>query len=111
MQHPKPLSLGEAAQLAGVHKTTIARKVRTGLIVGKTLDDGSYQINHASLARVYPAVLQLDTAEKVEDHLRQIYSAFEAIGERFGDIEDRLNRIEACQPTRILVDGLPVTRS
>lgn len=94
MEHPMSLSLGEAAKLAGVHKTTIARKVSEGVIAGKKLDDGSYKIDRSSLAWVYPAVMHLDTAEKVETYLHRMHSAFEIIGARLVEIEERLRQVE-----------------
>lgn len=94
MQQPNTISLGEAAKLAGVHKTTIARKVREGAIEGERLGDGSYRIDRASLAWIYPAALQLDTAEKVASYLSQLHSAFEIVGNELSDIKERLRRLE-----------------
>lgn len=48
------LSLGQAAKLAGVGKTTISRAIQAGRLsaAGRT-PDGGYQIDPAELSRVY----------------------------------------------------------
>lgn len=47
------LSLGQAAKLAGVGKTTIQRAVTAGRLSATRRDDGGYAIDPAELARVY----------------------------------------------------------
>lgn len=48
------LSLGEAAKLAGVGKTTLARAIAKGTLSATRKPDGSYQVDVAELERVYP---------------------------------------------------------
>ena len=47
------LSLGQAARLAGVGKTTLTRAIRAGKISATKRDDGRYEIDPAELGRVY----------------------------------------------------------
>jgi excisionase family DNA binding protein len=51
------LSLGQAAKLAGIGKTTLTRAIKAGRISAERLDDGSYRIDPSELARVYPVTL------------------------------------------------------
>lgn len=51
------LSLGQAAKLAGIGKTTLTRAIKAGRISAQRLDDGSYRIDPSELARVYPVTL------------------------------------------------------
>lgn len=46
-------TLGQAARLAGVGKTTIARAIKGGRLSATRRDDGSYAIDGAELARAY----------------------------------------------------------
>lgn len=48
------LSLGEAARVAGVSKSTINRAISRGRLSANRKDDGSYEIDPAELCRVYP---------------------------------------------------------
>ncbi|MCX7340276.1 MAG: hypothetical protein NT037_07090 [Hyphomicrobiales bacterium] len=47
------LSLGQAAKLANVGKTTLARAIKTGRLSADRQVDGSYRIDPAELSRVY----------------------------------------------------------
>lgn len=47
------LSLGQAAKLAGVGKTTISRAIASGRLSATRKDDGGYDIDPAELSRVY----------------------------------------------------------
>lgn len=47
------LSLGQAAKLAGVGKTTISRAIASGRLSASRRDDGGYSIDPAELSRVY----------------------------------------------------------
>lgn len=47
------LSLGQAAKLAGVGKTTIQRAITAGRLSATRKDDGGYSIDPAELSRVY----------------------------------------------------------
>jgi excisionase family DNA binding protein len=48
------VTLGEAARLTGLGKTTLARAIKAGRLSATRTDLGSYQIDPAELARVYP---------------------------------------------------------
>jgi hypothetical protein len=48
------LSLGQAARLTGLGKTTITRSIKAGKLSAGRNDDGSYSIDPSELARVYP---------------------------------------------------------
>jgi excisionase family DNA binding protein len=48
------LTLGEAARLTGLGKTTLARAIKAGRLSATRTEAGSYQIDPAELARVYP---------------------------------------------------------
>lgn len=48
------VTLGEAARLTGLGKTTLARAIKSGRLSAARTDTGSYQIDPAELARAYP---------------------------------------------------------
>jgi excisionase family DNA binding protein len=48
------LTLGEAARLTKLGKTTLARAIKAGRLSASRTDAGSYQIDASELARVYP---------------------------------------------------------
>jgi hypothetical protein len=48
------VSLGQAAKLAGLGKTTLARAIKAGRLSATRRDDGGYLIDVAELERVYP---------------------------------------------------------
>jgi excisionase family DNA binding protein len=53
--HPMTqLSIGEAAALAGVHRTTILRQIKEGKLSASRDEKSSYRIDPAELQRVYP---------------------------------------------------------
>jgi hypothetical protein len=56
------LSLGQAAKLAGVGKSTIARAIKAGRLSAQRRDDGSYEIDVAELHRVYPVTPETGAA-------------------------------------------------
>lgn len=58
LQAMTTLSLGQAAKLAGVGKTTISRAITAGRLSAMRKDDGGYAIDPAELGRVY----ELDAA-------------------------------------------------
>lgn len=59
-----PLTLGQAAKLAGVGKTTVTRAIRSGRLSAERRDDGSYRIDPAELSRVYD--VRVETPATVE---------------------------------------------
>ena len=48
------ITLGEAARLTGLGKTTLARAIKAGRLSATRTDIGTYQIDPAELGRVYP---------------------------------------------------------
>lgn len=59
----KPLTLGQAAKLAGVGKTTLTRAINSGRLSAQRQDNGSYRIDPAELSRVYE--IRIETPETV----------------------------------------------
>jgi len=47
------LTLGQAAKLAGVGKTTLTRAIKSGRLSAERREDGSYRIDPAELSRAY----------------------------------------------------------
>jgi hypothetical protein len=47
------LTLGQAARLTGLGKTTLTRAIKAGRLSASRRDDGSYEIDPAELSRVY----------------------------------------------------------
>jgi excisionase family DNA binding protein len=53
--HPMTqFGIGEAAALAGVHRTTILRQIKEGKLSASRAEKGGYRIDPAELQRVYP---------------------------------------------------------
>ena len=48
-----PITLGQAAKLAGVGKTTLTRAIKAGRLSATRNPDGSYSVDPAELSRVY----------------------------------------------------------
>lgn len=48
------VTLGEAARLTGLGKTTLSRAIKAGRLSATRTDTGEYRIDPAELARVYP---------------------------------------------------------
>jgi excisionase family DNA binding protein len=61
------LTLGEAARLTGLGKTTIQRSIKAGRLSATRTEFGSYQIDAAELHRVYPIPAPVD-ATVAETH-------------------------------------------
>ncbi len=57
------LTLGEAARLTGLGKTTLARAIKAGRLSAARTELGSYQIDPAELARVYPFPAPTEAAD------------------------------------------------
>ena len=55
------VSLGQAARLAGVGKTTMTRAIKAGKLSANRLEDGSYQIDVSELSRAYK--IRVETPE------------------------------------------------
>ena len=59
------LTLGQAARMTGVGKTTLTRAIKAGKLSAARRDDGSYEIDPSELARVYD--VRPETPETVAD--------------------------------------------
>lgn len=58
------LSISEAARRAGIERTTLYRKIKSGELSKEIGADGKPVIELSELARVYPGVLQGDTVAR-----------------------------------------------
>ena len=67
------LTLGQAARLAGVGKTTLTRAIKAGRLSATRRDDGSYEIDPAELSRVYS--IRLETPETVAQSGHAVHHA------------------------------------
>ena len=56
-------TLGTAAKATGKSKSTIQRAIQSGRMSATPLEDGSYRIDPAELARVFPLVSRDSTAQ------------------------------------------------
>ena len=54
METTTALSLGQAARLTGLGKTTLARAIRAGRLSATRTETGGYSIEPCELARVFP---------------------------------------------------------
>jgi hypothetical protein len=59
------ISLGQAARLAGVGKTTITRSIKAGKLSATRRDDGSYEIDVSELSRVYK--IRVETPDETHE--------------------------------------------
>jgi hypothetical protein len=57
------VTLGQAARLTGLGKTTLTRAIKAGRLSASRRDDGSYEIDPAELSRVYS--IRTETPETV----------------------------------------------
>ena len=84
------LTLGQAAKLAGVGKTTLTRAIKSGRLSADRRDDGSYRIDPAELARVYAVKPETPATGGETDHV-----VHRATPERDPDVTARLAAAEA----------------
>jgi excisionase family DNA binding protein len=61
------LSLGQAARLTGLGKTTLARAIRAGRLSATRNETGGYSIDAAELARVYPFPTRTEATGATDD--------------------------------------------
>src|SRR4051812_42189829 len=59
------LTLGAAAKLTGLNRTTVLRAIKSGRLSATRQDDGSYRIDPAELERVY-TIRQMPDALQAE---------------------------------------------
>lgn len=93
-------TLGQAARLVGRGKTTLARAISQGKLSATRHEDGSYSIDGAELARVYPHVSfdRRETAQTVQSKTPD-ETAIElaTLKERVAQLEDRLRDTETVR--------------
>ena len=89
------LSLGQAARLANVGKTTVARAIQSGRLSATRKDDGGYEIDPAELCRVYDCRLPGTTPETGSDDGRAERDATPAGTGRDPETEKALAAAEA----------------
>ena len=89
------LTLGQAARLVGVGKTTLARAIKSGRLSATRRDDGGYMIDPAELTRVYSV-----TSETPETPSQSVTAVHHATPPKTPDVTVRLAALEAE------VDGL-----
>jgi hypothetical protein len=98
-----PLSLGQAARLTGLGKTTITRAIKSGRLSASRKEDGSYEIDPAELARVYPFPAPGETVAAtvpVVRHATPDVTADAELRHRVTTAEERLTEL------KVLVDDL-----
>jgi hypothetical protein len=66
------LTLSDAANAAGVAKSTIWRAIKSGRISASRTVTGSYQVDAAELFRVFPAVQKNDPTKQVAMGIEQV---------------------------------------
>jgi excisionase family DNA binding protein len=60
------ITLGEAARLTGLGKTTVARAIKAGRLSATRTTIGTYEIDPAELARCYPFKAATETTEATD---------------------------------------------
>jgi hypothetical protein len=70
-----PLTLSDAANAAGVAKSTIWRAIKSGRLSASRSVVGSYQVDAAELFRVFPAVQKNDPTQQVATGTEQVGTA------------------------------------
>ena len=83
------VSLGQAAKLAGLGKTTLARAINSGRLSATRRDDGGYQIDVAELERVYPLRAPTDATGATDAAMGTVVhlATGDATGVTLGEIE------------------------
>jgi hypothetical protein len=113
------LTLSDAANAAGVAKSTIWRAIKSGRISAGRTVVGSYQVDAAELFRVFPPVQQNDPTKQVATGIEQVGTAAQeaqiaALREVSGLLRDQLEdlrkdrdawRGQAESNQRLLIDA------
>lgn len=91
-----PYSLGEAARATGRNKTTISRAIQSGKLSATRNPDGSYTIDPAELARVFPFDPATDgaTVEAQRSATPDATVTVAVLEERVAQLEQRLVEVE-----------------
>ena len=72
-----PVTLGQAARLTGLGKTTITRAIKAGKLSASRREDGSYEIDPSELSRVYS--VGPETPETVTQSSHAAHQAISAV--------------------------------
>jgi excisionase family DNA binding protein len=106
------LTLGQAARLTGLGKTTITRAIKAGRLSATRRDDGSYEIDPAELHRVYS--IRPETPETVAQSGHAVRDATPSERPRDGGgdpVTVRLATLEAeVQGLTALLDEVKASR-
>jgi len=90
------LTLGAAAKLAGMNKTTLSRHIKAGRLSGRRLEGGSYAIDTSELARAYGLRLDPATPAATEDTLvNELRAQLVQAHDTVVDLRTRLDAAEA----------------
>jgi predicted site-specific integrase-resolvase len=116
---PVAHTLGTAAHAAGVSKSTLRRAIEKGRLSATRREDGSYEIDPAELARVFPRP-SADTAEMARSDTANDTGGLQrevaVLREVVEDLRRRLDASEAERRqaqerlTALLTDQRPVRR-
>ena len=87
------LTLGQAAKLVGLGKTTITRAIKAGRLSATRREDGSYEIDPAELTRVYS--FRPETPDTVSQSSLAVRHATPIETPRDPDVTARLATLEA----------------
>lgn len=122
------LSLRQAAQQAGVSKSTILRAIQKGRVSSTRTDDGGHAIDPAELARVYPGAttqrtgtdaMGQDAPATATDETPALRAEIDGLKAQLALMRDQLDDVktqrdewagQAKQATRLLADQRPARR-
>ena len=114
-------TLGQAAKVAGVSKTTISNAVKAGRLSAGRGDKNQYQIDAAELARVYPVdgkVNGKSERNKTPTDTGALQAEIDGLRERLDDMKATLEREreqvdkwqQQAESLRLLADQRPQKR-
>jgi excisionase family DNA binding protein len=86
------LTLGQAAKLTGLGKTTLTRAIKAGRLSANRRDDGSYEIDPSELSRVYS--IRSETPETVSQSSLAVHHVTATETPRDPDVTARLAALE-----------------
>jgi excisionase family DNA binding protein len=85
-----PVSLAEAAQRVGLHRSNLLRAIKAGRISAVRDDGGAWQVDESELVRVYGDLRSATLQPAQPDALLQL--KLEHAEQRIGDLERQLER-------------------
>src|SRR4051794_17940476 len=105
------VSLAEAAQLVGLHRSNLLRAIKAGRISGVRDEDGSWRVDESELVRVYgdlrsatlqpaqPDALLAYKLETVQREVRELTRRAERAERIADDLLDQLKRLALPAPS------------